>query len=450
MRRKIVFVTLCSILIVFFQCNSSRSKSKPQTFNETQSEAVEQKTQENQQLATQIEQRDAQIEQLVAQNQQNGATIKQQETELKLKDTEIENRDLKIQKKDAEIRLLITQNQQQQDPQIQQLAAQVQQKETELQRQVVQAQQKDTELQRQIVQNRQKDSLINHHVAQVRQKDTELQRQIAQNRQKDSLTNHHIALIRQKDSLISHHTAQNRQKDSELQRQIAQNRQKDSLINHHVAQIQQKDTELQRQIAQNRQKDTLTQQLTARIDQKDKQITQLDAIKNDYKSKKFDELVKSSTPFSIQSHLSLVGSDAGVKPVLDDLNRYFNAQELLSRKYDAGTISNAQRQLNQIKRESKLVGDLKDNLSKYKEFNDPLKRTVAKIVNEIDKPANMAGSADTAKRGKFSDIMKELNEYIYNNPSYVNYPHLSRIVFDIMQRKSLNPDESIRDLLQKL
>jgi hypothetical protein len=79
----------------------------------------------------------------------------------------------------------------------------------------------------------------------------------------------------------------------------------------------------------------------------------LASIIDSYKNRPFDDLIKSSTKESVVRDMQLVGNDQEVKPVLNDVQIYFNAEELLTEKFDAVQIKNAQTQLSQIKRQSK-------------------------------------------------------------------------------------------------
>ena len=169
---------------------------------------------------------------------------------------------------------------------------------------------------------------------------------------------------------------------------------------------------------------------------------------NIYKNKKFDDLIKTSTKLSVQRDMQLVGDNAEMRPVLSDLEKYFDAEELLTRKFDAAQIKNAQIQLNQINQKSELLDKLKENVEYYKDFNDELKKTIEKLVN-LDKRKVADGDAEIQKL-KFQEILSELSNYMYNYYDYGNYPYLSDIVLEIIKRKQPNADADISDLLKKL
>ncbi len=80
-----------------------------------------------------------------------------------------------------------------------------------------------------------------------------------------------------------------------------------------------------------------------------------------------------------------IGKNPEVDAVLIDLKIYFDAQEILSEKFDAVQIKNAQTQLSQIKRQSILLDILKENVDYYEDFTN-IGRFL-KIVNFLNKIA---------------------------------------------------------------
>lgn len=173
----------------------------------------------------------------------------------------------------------------------------------------------------------------------------------------------------------------------------------------------------------------------------------LASIVNSYRDLPFDDIIKSSSKESVARDMQLVGNNLEVKTVLNDLQIYFNAQELLSEKFVAVQIKNAQTKLSQIKRQSKLIETLKDNVMLYQDFNTALKETINKI-HELDKQTLADGDSDIQKL-KFNDIIT-IMDYMYNYYHYVNYPYLSKIVLEIIKRKHPNVDADITDLLKML
>ena len=133
---------------------------------------------------------------------------------------------------------------------------------------------------------------------------------------------------------------------------------------------------------------------------------------------------------------------------MNDLLIYFNAEELLNKKFDAIQIKNAQVLLSQIKRESKLLDALKENVTYYQDFNTAFKETIGKLIN-LDKRKSADGDSEIQKL-KFNEIVTELTDYMYNYYDYAKYPYLSDIMLEIIKRKRQKADMNILDLLSKL
>jgi len=171
-------------------------------------------------------------------------------------------------------------------------------------------------------------------------------------------------------------------------------------------------------------------------------------IVNSYKSKTFDELILTSTKQTIQRDMIFVGNNASVKLVLSDLEKYFNAEEVLANKFDSEKIKYSQAQLIQVKQQSKMLDKLKENIDFYKDYNDALKKSINNLI-KLDTLTKAKGEVEIQKL-KFKDISAELINYIYNFYNYDNYLYLYDIVLVIIKRKKLDADADINDLLKKL
>jgi len=171
---------------------------------------------------------------------------------------------------------------------------------------------------------------------------------------------------------------------------------------------------------------------------------------NRYKDKSFDDLINASTKLSVQRDMQLIGNNEEVYLILSDLEKYFNAEELLARKWDAAQISAVQTQLEQINQQSALLDQLKYNIKYHKDYHEALKKTIEKLV-AFDGPLGTKADDDaTIQELKFKDILFELADYMYNYYEYGNYPYLSNIVLEIIRRKWIDADADIMDLLKKL
>jgi len=208
-------------------------------------------------------------------------------------------------------------------------------------------------------------------------------------------------------------------------------------------------------------KDAQIQQLTRDKEQltKDKEQltkdntqykTQIQEVIDYYKTKSFDELLGSSNKITVQRDRRLAGNNADVSAVLSNLEVCFEAEELFSKRFNATEISAVQEKLKRVqpKPRAAMLESLKSKLKDYKDFNDELKKAVAKVI-DLDKRSSVAGGS-SAQREKSKDILFILGDYMYNYYDYVNYPYLSNIVLEIIKRKYQDANAPVADLLEKL
>ncbi len=176
----------------------------------------------------------------------------------------------------------------------------------------------------------------------------------------------------------------------------------------------------------------------------------LNKLVNTYKNKSFDDLVKSSSTVSLQRDKQLIGNNTEISQIITDLETYFNAEELLSNKFNSAQVSNYLSLLALIKQQSKLVVTLKDNLGNFKIFNEGL-NTAIKNIFIIDTKEFVKGMDEQIVKAKLNKILSELSIFIFNyNFNFVDYPYFSDIILEIIKRKQPNPDADISDLLKKI
>lgn len=176
----------------------------------------------------------------------------------------------------------------------------------------------------------------------------------------------------------------------------------------------------------------------------------LNQLINTYKNKSLDDLIISSRLTSVQRDKQLIGNNTEMKEIITDLETYFNAEKLLSNKFNAEQVNNYMSQLALIKQQSKLVATLKDNLDNFKTFNEGLTIAIQHIIL-IDEKEFVKGMDEQIVKSKRNKIFSELSQFIFKyNFNFVDYPYLSDIVLEIIKRKQPNPDAEISDLLKKL
>ena len=177
---------------------------------------------------------------------------------------------------------------------------------------------------------------------------------------------------------------------------------------------------------------------------------------NTYTNKSFDDLINSSSITSVQRDKLLIGNNTDVKQIIADLETYFSAKKLLSNKFKDSQVKNSLSQVNHIQ-QSKLVSAsaavvaLKDNLDNFKSFNNGLNTAIQNII-AIDKSESVKGiDSEKIVKSKLNKIISELSNFIFvYNFNFIDYPHLSEIVLEIIKRKQSNPDDDISNLLSKI
>lgn len=169
---------------------------------------------------------------------------------------------------------------------------------------------------------------------------------------------------------------------------------------------------------------------------------------NNYKDKKFDELIVSSSKNSVQRDI-LITEDNDIKQTLNDLIIFFEAKEILEKRYNAVQLRSTQLQLNKLKQQSEIVLKLNDNIESYITLSSGLADCLVKI-DEIDKKETV-GSDKDLKKMKYKKILSEISTYIFEYDfNFVDYPYLSDIISQLIKLKRTNPDADINDLIKKL
>jgi FtsZ-binding cell division protein ZapB len=176
----------------------------------------------------------------------------------------------------------------------------------------------------------------------------------------------------------------------------------------------------------------------------------LSLVVSTYKISRFDDLTHSSSKESVQRDKQLVGDNPEIKTTLDDLYKYFSAQELLSKKYDESRVKDAQLQLEQVTQKSAKLDKLKETLGNFQTFNEGMKETIKNIV-DLDNRETVEGMSDEIRQKKFNKILAEISAYIFNYDfNFSDYPYLSDILLEIFKRKQPDADADITDLLENL
>jgi hypothetical protein len=167
-------------------------------------------------------------------------------------------------------------------------------------------------------------------------------------------------------------------------------------------------------------------------------------------TKPFDDLIKSSTKQSVERDLLLVDNDndEATRKKLQDLQKYFDAKQILSEPYSEQKVDTAQTQISTLE-QTEFVKELAVQLKKYKSCNEGLKSAVNELL-EIDR--KFAANNDNTQKTKMQDIAYAISRYFYDYPSFSfsNYPYLTNVIWEIWTKKQKDANADISDLLEKL
>ncbi|MCL2312736.1 MAG: hypothetical protein FWC41_09685 [Firmicutes bacterium] len=161
----------------------------------------------------------------------------------------------------------------------------------------------------------------------------------------------------------------------------------------------------------------------------------------------FDELIISSTKQSVERDLKLVGNNETARKKLQDLQKYFNAEQILTERYSEQKVKTVQSLIDNIEQSGE-VKNLTDKLEKYELCNNGLKTAISKIL-EIDR--KFVANDEYTQETKLQDILSVLSWYFRNYRfNFTDYPYLSDIVLEIMKLKQKDANTDIKHLLNKL
>lgn len=157
----------------------------------------------------------------------------------------------------------------------------------------------------------------------------------------------------------------------------------------------------------------------------------------------FDVLVQSTSLKTVQRDFPFV-EDATIKKKMQDLQSYFEAQQVLCEKYDEQKVVAAQSKINSLPK-TNAVKALGESLVNYKFSFDALRETINKIKERDQK---FIANDDYSENLKMKEILAELSDYFYNYSfDFAEYPYLTGIVMEIINRKQRDVNADISDLM---
>lgn len=180
------------------------------------------------------------------------------------------------------------------------------------------------------------------------------------------------------------------------------------------------------------------------IKYKQGQTSAYGVIAKSYKNTDFDILIAASTKESLKRDLGLIGDDKTAKAIITDLENVMFAQEVLTKPYSKVKVENAQSKLNAITRTSAKVNKLKELLENYEMCYEGLKTLILDIA-EIDR--NEYGDSDFTIKKKRDKIQGKILRYMYDYEFTLDdYPYISSIILDLINRKQADVNASITDI----
>lgn len=163
--------------------------------------------------------------------------------------------------------------------------------------------------------------------------------------------------------------------------------------------------------------------------------------------KPFAELLKIHSKASINRDLEILGDKTEVQPKIEQLQVYFDAEELLRVKFNLDNINAAKNKLSKLE-QTEQISSLIKRLEKYEIKNDGMSDVIDKIILN-DKKFNAIEKSD------HDDKIKDLNAvmmwyYGYYKFNIFEYPYLAEIIFEINNLKQKDSNASILHLKDKL
>jgi hypothetical protein len=164
-------------------------------------------------------------------------------------------------------------------------------------------------------------------------------------------------------------------------------------------------------------------------------------------SKPFDDLITSSSLIIVERDMQIVGNKVDFIQKLLDLQKYFNAEQVLHEKFNKQNILFAINQIGNLEKTER-VKNLNENLNNYELMKDEFNKVLGKI-DGIDK--KQIANDEYTQDVKMKSILLELSKYIKNyRINFSNFPYLYEIVFDIIKLKQKDANTDIKYLTDKL
>lgn len=160
-----------------------------------------------------------------------------------------------------------------------------------------------------------------------------------------------------------------------------------------------------------------------------------------------DSLIGSHDWLNLQRDKELV-TDAHSSVKIDALVAYHKARLTFRDRYSEARVNDALLLLKNLEQTPRIL-ELQKNLTNYKLLSEKLRTKVSEII-QID--AKMAAAGDPEYQvDKLGKVLVPLGWFIRNYKfSFQEYPYLGSLIMEIINRKEVDADADIRDILSKI
>jgi len=171
----------------------------------------------------------------------------------------------------------------------------------------------------------------------------------------------------------------------------------------------------------------------------------LDQIKLFYTQKNIEEILQTSNFEFIKKDFEILNdtSNTHFKNILS----YYDAVKIFSEKYSEENIEKSKKILDKLHLENELVKSVNEKLKNYKTRQDKVKTLIENLIKFDEK---VKASESSLQVQKLSDIVYKISEYMKTfNFRFNNYPFITNIISELIERKTKDADADISDLLNR-
>jgi hypothetical protein len=164
--------------------------------------------------------------------------------------------------------------------------------------------------------------------------------------------------------------------------------------------------------------------------------------------KPFDTLVNLLTFNIVKLDTSILAGHDYNKQICIDVLNYFEAERVLSEKFDEQGVKKALEMLSNIKQDSIAIKELADKIYSYNKKNEALK-VLIEDIKKID--SRLTANDEDTEDLKKAEIFRRIYLYFYKNKyNLTDYPYITKVILKIINMKERDANQSISKLLDEL